>query len=286
MLVIAGRYRIRGAQPDGDSVRFYPDDPAQWRLLPGPHRVRPNAAGGAQVRLDGVDALETHYPSAGLGIVHQPLPHGRSAAAALLDGLGFTGVVRATDETVTASDRDALPGHIFTRSADANGRCVAFAFTGAPPAPSGQEVFVGPDMLRQSLNLRLLADGLVYPTYYTKLFPDLREEMTAAAVAARRAGAGLWPSDATTAGFRVSGIASLTEDAVALPKLFRRLADYLALNDGSADLAGFPDYLEARDDRLFVLSTGHATGFDFVVRVEGQRLRLTTPPEDLVFVEA
>ena len=27
MLVIAGEYRIVGAAPDGDSVRFYPDDP-------------------------------------------------------------------------------------------------------------------------------------------------------------------------------------------------------------------------------------------------------------------
>jgi hypothetical protein len=43
--------------------------------------------------------------------------------------------------------------------------------------------------------------------------------------------------------------------------------------------------VESRDDRLLILSTGHITGFDFVIEVDGQRLRLTHQPEDLVFVE-
>jgi hypothetical protein len=28
-LVLAGEFRVIGAQPDGDSIRFYPDDPSQ-----------------------------------------------------------------------------------------------------------------------------------------------------------------------------------------------------------------------------------------------------------------
>ncbi|GAA2637836.1 hypothetical protein SMC26_23205 [Actinomadura fulvescens] len=50
MLVIEGTYRVIGARPDGDSVRFTPADPAQWDLVPGPHRVRRNSSGGAQLR--------------------------------------------------------------------------------------------------------------------------------------------------------------------------------------------------------------------------------------------
>jgi hypothetical protein len=35
------------------------------------------------------------------------------------------------------------------------------------------------------VNFQLVADGLAYPTYYSKLFPDLRNALTAAANQAR-----------------------------------------------------------------------------------------------------
>ena len=71
-----------------------------------------------------------------------------------------------------------------------------------------------------------------------------------------------------------------------MPKLFRRLMDYLALGGGDTSLAGFPAFLTARDDRLLILSTGHLTGFDYIVEVDQQHVRLKRPPEDLVFIEA
>ncbi|MFC4467761.1 nuclease, partial [Streptomyces xiangluensis] len=124
------------------------------------------------------------------------------------------------------------------------------------------------------------------PTFYRKLFVDLREEMTAAAKQARQADKGLWPKDQTRSGAKVEGMSTLTDTAVLLPKLFRRLADYLQLNDGDASLDGFLDYLEEREDRLFILSTGQWTGFDTVVKVtNGSTVRLTHDPEDLVFDE-
>jgi hypothetical protein len=33
------------------------------------------------------------------------------------------------------------------------------------------------------------------------------------------------------------------------------------------------------------LPDGHITGFDFVVKVEGQKIMMTQQPEDIVFVE-
>ena len=36
MFLIAGSFRITGDQPDGDSIRFTPDDPAKWDLITGP----------------------------------------------------------------------------------------------------------------------------------------------------------------------------------------------------------------------------------------------------------
>jgi hypothetical protein len=110
--------------------------------------------------------------------------------------------------------------------------------------------------------------------------------MTAAAKQARQDGKGLWPKDHTQSGAKVEGMSTLTDTAVLLPKLFRRLADYLQLNDGDPSLDGFPEYLEEREDRLFILSTGQWTGFDTVVKVtNGNTVRLTRDPEDLVFDE-
>jgi hypothetical protein len=104
--------------------------------------------------------------------------------------------------------------------------------------------------------------------------------------AARAAKAGIWDADATTTGAQVSSLAALDEELVIMPKLFRRLVDYLALGAGDIWLAGFGAFLAARDDRLFVISEAHATGLDNLVEVSGQTVRLSHPPEDLIFLEA
>jgi len=284
MLLIAGDYQVIGAQPDGDSLRFYPRNPKHWDLLPGSHRVRTNAKGGAQTRLEGIDALETHYPVQGFGIVHQPLTFGRQAAQEALDWLGFTDVVRKPNETVTAAKPQQIPGYILSRTADKYGRCVAFIFKGKAPADSGTLIRFTVADLHKSLNYHLLDLGLAYPTYYTKLYPDIRQEMTKAVQAAREC-KGLWTDDVTNSGFVFNDPKTVFDTAVILPKLFRRLMDYLAINDGDNSLGGFKAYLAPLNDRMFILSTGHSTGFDFVVEVQGQNLKLTRPPEDLVFIE-
>ena len=281
MFLIAGSFRVMGAQPDGDSIRFTPDNLANWDLITGPNRVRRNAAGAAQLRLDAIDALETHY---GNPRTHQPLGLAHAAAGELLDWLGFSNVVRAENETVTSSSPDMVPGHIFTRAADLYGRCIALVGRGDPPQADGSSVFVDVDVLRTTANHHLIGQGLVYPTYYRALFSDLRNELTAAATQARDNGLGVWPSDQTTTGAEVTGLAALEDDIVIVPKLFRRLVDYLRLGDDS--LAGFPAFLDQAADEFFILSTGHSTtGLDAVVDVTGNNVTMTRPIEDLVFDE-
>jgi hypothetical protein len=283
MLCLAGTFRILATEPDGDSIRFYADDPAHWARVPGLHPVRTNAGGGAQLRLDAIDALETHYAPRGGTPLHQPLEFAHKAGDELLRWLGFRGVQR-DGEKVTAATADALPGFLLTRGADLYGRCVALVGRGEPPGESGTEVRVNVALLRRTANHRLTTAGLVYPTFYLRLYPDLRAELTKQARKARPA-TGLWARDLTEKGADVATLTTLTDDAVILPKLFRRLVDYLDLNDGDPSLAGFPAYLAQRNDPVFILSTGHYTGFDFVVKVEKQVVRLTTEPEDLVFQE-
>jgi endonuclease YncB( thermonuclease family) len=284
MLCLAGTFHVTGSEPDGDSIRFRPDDPADWAKVPGVHQVRRNASGAAQLRVDGVDALETHYTPHGGHLEHQPLELAHAAAAELLKWLGFRDVKRH-DEAVTSVREDDLRGFLLTRGADLYGRCVALVGRGDAPAASGDQVMVDVPLLRKTANQRLIARGLAYPTFYTKLYLDLRNELAKQARAARTARMGVFAHDGTQRGIDVQALTTLTDDAVILPKLFRRLVDYLNLNGDDPSLAGFKDHLAQQDDRLYVIPTGEKTGLDTLVEVSGQKVRLTRRPEELVFDE-
>jgi len=287
MTLVKGHYRIVGASPDGDSVRFYPQDPGVWAAAG--IVVRRNSTGGVQLRLDAIDALETHYtPPHARSPWRQPSALADGAAATLLDLLGFSDVVRDDRGYVTSATPEQTPGYILTRFADKYGRAVATAFPGGRRgrAVDGSGIYVDVEHLHRSVNYQLLASGWVYPTFYSKLYVDLRDDLAAAAVAARTANTGVWAQDATLAGFRLQSRTQLSEDLVIVPKLFRRLAEYLSLDEtGKVNLAGFPAFLAAHDDRLFTVPAGQATTLDTLITRRGQTLTLTIPPEQIVFVE-
>jgi endonuclease YncB( thermonuclease family) len=284
--LIKGEYRITHSEPDGDSVHFYPDDPDAFQKLNLAAHM--NSGGGVQLRLDAIDALETHYTPRVRGsfLQHQPLGLAHAAGARLLELIGFTDVTRNGHEMVTDSTPDATPGYILTRFADKYGRPVSLAYAGGRDNDDLSPVRVDVKLLKKSANYQLVSAGLAYPTYYSKLYPDLRRALTTAVSHARAARSGIWADDLTTAGVKITSLGDLNDGAVIMPKLFRRLVDYFALNAGSLSLSGFLAFLAARDDRLLVLSEGHMTGFDSVVEVDDQTVRLNHPPEDLVFIEA
>jgi hypothetical protein len=295
MLLITGSYRILGGQPDGDTVHFTPRDPGFWCDVSGRHRVKRDVNGGASLRLDGVDALETHYRGAGPGLVHQPLDLGAHAARnELLNWLGFTDVVQDAEEKVTASTPETVPGYILASGADVYGRCVALIGRGDPPkvgnpakpAKSGNRIDVDVDMLHQTANHHLLSLGLVYPTFYSSLFKELRADMTATTQQARAAMApdSVWLHDVTTTGAKIESLASLTDEQVIVPKLFRRVADYIRLFGPS--LACLPAYLAGGADEFFVPDQHDSiVGLQHVVEVTNGTFRMTRPIEDLTFVE-
>jgi hypothetical protein len=57
--VIQGSYFIRDYEPDGDSVKFAAADSTNWDKLAG--RVDLTALGHAQLRLEAIETLETHF---------------------------------------------------------------------------------------------------------------------------------------------------------------------------------------------------------------------------------
>lgn len=284
LYLIKGQYRIVGSQPDGDSVHFFPDDTGAFSQL---HvNARLGASGAAQLRLDSIDALETHYTPPGHGgrTLHQPLELAHAAGARVLELLGFTNVVR-NGEVVKSATPDATPGYILTRFGDKYGRPVSLAFAGTTDRPDLGLVFTDAALLKNSVNYQLLSEGLVYPTFYSKLYLDLRVALTQAADAAREAKTGIWGADATTDGATIHAQSDLSDRLVLMPKLFRRLAEYFATAPGDPSLGHFKAFLTSLDDRLYVISEGRATGLDTVVEVDGDTVRLTKPITDLIFVE-
>lgn len=274
--LIKGTFHVTGYAPDGDSVRFQAADRSLWGRLSGPP-VDVNARGHAQLRIEAIDTLETHYEGH-----HQPLRFASGATHFLLEELGITAVEFGPTGRVSSAN-DGSPGYILTRKAEKYRRPVAFVFAGAAPEPDGSEVFLEPDRLEGSVNYRSALAGFAYPTFYTGLFADLRNKIAAAVKQARKgAGKGVWTKDRTTKGFPVTGLESVTEDAVIMPKLFRRIVGYLG--DGGC-IEGFKDYLAADPDPVLELKSGHFTNLDSFVTVKRHKVKLTVEPERLVFVE-
>ena len=283
LFLITGTFHVVGYSPDGDSIRFRADDFNNWNLL-GPGRREINARQHMQLRLQGIDALETHYSQGGAED-HQPLALARQARDLLLSALNVTGVVWNAGETTVVAANDGVPGYILARTKDQNGRPVAFVFTGVAQEPDGSNVFVTVDRMQQSANYRLLETGQAYPFYFTNsgLFRDLREAMTAAVVNARAQALGLYARDRTNVGLAITSTAVLTDQEPLFPRLFRRLAEFLEGDPPLLD--GFLTFLAARNDRVIVQSPTNETGFDNLVAVNGQSVRLIEPPENLVFIE-
>lgn len=272
--VIRGTFHVKGYSPDGDSIRFKADDKDNWGLLDGPPAKR-NARGHAQLRLEAIDTLETHFQN-----VHQPLTFAKQAMDHLMAQFGITSVQWNAQGTMVTQANDGTTGYIISREVEKNRRPVAFAFAGVPPEADGAEVFLDAARVEQSANAEMLRSGLAYPTYYKGLFPDLRAALTAITASARQSGKGIWPHDKTNSGFAVTGMQSITEDHVILPKLFRRLAAYL---EAGGAVSGFDDYMVSLAEEVLIISTAHATHFDTVIEVTGDTVKMTEPPENLMF---
>jgi endonuclease YncB( thermonuclease family) len=291
-MLLRGSFVIRypdlprqGPEPDGDTIKFLPDTPALVEALP--HRSGRPAdinARGISVRLEAIDALETHFAE-----THQELAGANAARDELLGQLGFTNVVFFADlpNKVQSADQDALRGHVLSNGIDGNGRLIAFVYPGEHPGPDGMAVFVDNAVVDQSVNARLLGAGQVYPAFYATLPADLRAHLAESSRAARAAQPpiGLWPrSTADPDGAAtVAGLAGL-EQLVIWPKLFRRLVPYLA--SGFGDFDGLDAWLRAdpvnRDDELFLLDKLEPGNMHDVIRGVGQQIQLTVWPEDFI----
>lgn len=280
-VLIKGSFHVIAGSPDGDSIHFDAADTELFKHLDGLVKIR---NGHAQLRVEAIDALETHFtvPGAGGGTFHQPPEWAGKATDRLLDFVGIRNVQWNAAHSRIVSADDGVEGFILTRAADKFGRPISFVYAGSGDRPDGSAVMLDLPLLKQSYNYHALAEGLAYPTFYKGLFADLRRELTRVSKDARAAQRGLWPDDVTNTGFDATDMAAMQQQVVILPKLFRRIALELSTT-GSA--TGFKQAMIASKEAVLDLIDQNFTHFDtFIDQPAGTvRIRLTRKPEELVF---
>ena len=281
--LIRGTYHVLNYSPDGDSIRFMPTNPALIRTLDGP-AAKINARGHVQLRIEAMDTLETHYsPPSGGGVLNQPLALAHAARTALLNFVKITDVVWSPNGNTVVAATDGTPGYILARSVEKYGRPIAFVFAGTPPEADGAAVMLDEQRMKLSFNYQALAQGLAYPTYYKGLFFDLRTALTSAVVQARKQKLGVHRDDVTsTTGIVVRSLSVITTDLPIMPKLSRRMSEYL-INFGS--IRGFKQKLAMAKEPVYDLRQQNFTHFDTFIEQKGERIKLTRRPEELIFDE-
>ena len=256
--LVKGTFRPAAGIPDGDSVRFEPDDGELMRSIP---RVRmPPGAVTVQLRYEGIDALEKHAIK----------PHAQDARDANLRFLGTKG----------SEDAVGSRGYILTREGDKkSGRPVCFTYAGDTDEDDGSSVFLLPAGVRESVNYMLLGAGMVYPLFYETLFKELREELLLGLAAARASNSGHINLDQSAAGVLYTGPHELGILPPIFPKLFRRLDEW-----NGQTLQGLLTWLEQNDnERVHTLSDNRFIGFQDAIEIVDNTVRLLYAPEDMVF---
>lgn len=285
LLSLRGHLVVKGKKPDGDSMRFIPNDGELLGQLERADRIDVSADGSVQLRFEGIDTPETHY-----GVLAQPL--GEQARDRLLGLAGFTDVASAPDGTVTASTPDATEATVLTKRAEANGRPVAYVIpAGGNHPPNGQWVNVDDALLGRTLNAAMLEDGSAYPTLYTSTPAGHARLFRKLARRAREKKAGVWGADLTRE-FRLANQDSIAPDGqLILPKLFRRCSDYL-----KAVAKGYDRTLDEwlvdvsitgrrpEDDKLLICGATEVT-LSAVLQQHNSRIRFPADLLDIVFVE-
>jgi endonuclease YncB( thermonuclease family) len=289
--LVKGEYQVAGAQPDGDSVRFRPNNPDLLKGFPqGDAKItqRGPTKGTSQLRMEGLDALELHYLTPA---DHQEIKAARRARDILLfDMLGFQDVQFNANETATSSVPQTISGYILTNGLDdtRSRRPVAFLFTGSTNRTDGSNVFATQPMLSDSVNARLLAVGEAYPLYYNNLPADLRDFLTDLVTQARADDKGVWPADKSLKGIKATSKEDLKK-RVFFPKLYRRLKDYFE-KTGASSLSGFDAWVRSdpvnRDDTVWIIPIRELRHLHSTYKVSGNRIKMLYQPEDLVFRSA
>jgi endonuclease YncB( thermonuclease family) len=281
---IKGAFKIIGKEPDGDSVRFIPDNPQFVRELKNSSRVKFSSDGSVQLRFEAIDAPELHF-----GQEAQPL--GAESRDALLKLMGFSGIqYTSAGLQVSASNPDRVRGAILSTAAEANGRPVSYVLLERDAAglKDGSSMGVDANILRRTMNFKMLENGLAYLTVYTTTPESHRVFLRGVSAAARQAKKGVWAVDKTS-DFSLDNQDSIGERGqLILPKLFRRATSYVQDRAKGKFNGSLPQWVEtsvqrsqSQNDAVSVGGSGKR--LSDLIRQQGRRVQFRADVLDLVF---
>ncbi|MCP4348129.1 MAG: hypothetical protein GY795_21715 [Desulfobacterales bacterium] len=274
----------QGPEPDGDTLKFLPDDPKLVESLHRPGSAVPNFNNHKMIniRFEGIDALELHFND-----MHQNLELAEAARNFVLKEAGFDEVKFLDDLPFKVENAKPHPtrGYIYASSLDEHGRIIAFVHPGNTGQVDGVDTWVDVATMEQSLNARLLKERLVYPAFYRSLPIELKDRLAELTVQARgNNDYGIWsnPESHVNQQIDIPDLDTL-QDKIIWPKLFRRLASYFVA--GHQDLGQFDSWLRAdpknRDDQL-ILPNRDVINMHDLIEINGDRIRMLHPPEEII----
>jgi hypothetical protein len=290
--LIPGSFVLIGKEPDGDSVRFRPDNPADLKKLSRAPLIQPSKDGSVQLRYDGIDATELHYGKAAQ-------PFGVEARDALLKHMGFTKVTTKPNSTIVEdSTPKEVPGAILSKAAEANGRPVSFVLIGQDAKVPASKVHHGwvhvdADLLKKTANYFMLESGNAYPTFYTSLAEEIQATLRELASAARTANKVVWAKDMTSL-FKLESQKDIDEKSgnPILPKLFRRSTDFLRDVASGAFSGNLTDWIKAHEagsrsenDLVEVAGLSGRVPLSSLLEQRNDRVAFLPDLLDVVFVE-
>ena len=261
-LYIPGQFRPDLGRPDGDSVRFLADDLALLDQIES-RPARLLSQNTVQLRYEGIDTLEKN--------AIEPFASD------------------ATNQNISllrnGGNEERPRGFILSRMLDRTRgrRPLSLVYSGELDGTQpGERVFVNANLVRRSVNFKMVEGGFAYPFFFNTFFSDLRQVFIGATQAARTAQSGLWLNDATNAGFEFHGQNQVDQLPPIFPRLFRRLEDF---GDRPGGISGFLSFIENMGTELMVLSDGHTIGFEDIIETapDENTVRMTRKPEELVF---
>lgn len=271
-------------QPDGDTIRFKPDNVDFVEELRRESPGSPITNKGVNIRLEAVDALEKNQESTGA----------TAARDELLRMLGFTGVRYSGDPPffINSGDQE-ISGHVLSNGFDSFGtRLVGFVYKGdgSVHGSDGSVISLDKSLVDKSVNTALLSEGYVFPAFYDTLPENLREHLAIKSRAARMAKKGVWLRSKGSPGdpliLEPPILASLRK-AVLWPKLYRRLEKFLE-SGRHKTLDGFKDWLQEdpqlRDDGILLIHSNppESVRLHDVVEASGNSVELNFWPEDFI----
>lgn len=282
--VIKGAFVIIGKEPDGDSLRFIPDNAQFVRELKNSSRVKFSSDGSVQLRFEAIDAPELHF-----GKDAQPL--GAESRDALLQLMGFSGIQYTNAGLqVSASNPARVRGAILSTAAEANGRPVSYVLLERDTAglKDGSSIDATETILRRTMNDRMLENGMAYLTVYTTTPEAHRTFLRGVAATARQARKGVWAVD------RTSDFTLLNQDSIGprgqliLPKLFRRATSYLQDRARGKFDGSLPRWIETSSQRGQsqndpVNINGADKRLSDLIGQQGRRVQFKADVLDLVF---